>query len=86
MLKYNKKVNSLRRHSRLHILLSKENNLLLYLHQQYCQFMMYLCKQDLKMKSGLPPLPLGEGRGEGSSTGVMLLLVKELENTFSPSN
>ena len=67
-------------------LLSKENKLLLYLHQQYCQFMMYWCKQDLKMKRGLPPLPLGEGRGEGSSTGVMLLVIKELENTFSPSN
>jgi len=23
-------------------------------------------KQDLKIESGLPPLPLGEGRGEGS--------------------
>jgi len=48
--------------------------------------MMYLCKQDLKMKRGLPPLPLGEGRGEGSPTGVMLLVIKELENTFLPSN
>ncbi len=75
MLKYNTKVRSLRRHSRADALLSKENKLLLYLHQQYCQFMMYLCKQDLKMKHGLPPLPLGEGRGEGSSTGVMLLVV-----------
>ena len=41
-------------------LLSNKDKLLLYLHQQYCQFMMYLCKQDLKMKRGLPPLPLGE--------------------------